>query len=289
MTETDDVRTAVVIEDDADIRFLLEATLGQAGFAVHSAGSGTAGVELIRAHQPLVTTLDISLPDIDGFEVARRIRTFSSTYLVMLTGRAEEIDTLLGLDAGADDYVTKPFRPRELRARIEAMLRRPRTLAVPSATSPAVADSPAAAGPSAGPTAIAQGAGSPSSPARETPAGDGSAPVRTPNRVLEHRGLRLDVDARIVELDGAPIHLTRSEFDLLAALLGAPNRVVSKNELVRRLWGDDYSTGAEVAGADRRTVEVHVANLRRKLGEDASSPRFIETVRGVGYRLTPAR
>ncbi|GAA4286952.1 response regulator transcription factor [Georgenia daeguensis] len=285
MTETDDVRTAVVIEDDADIRFLLEATLGQAGFVVHSAGSGTAGVELIRAHRPLVTTLDISLPDIDGFEVARRIRMFSSTYLVMLTGRAEEIDTLLGLDAGADDYVTKPFRPRELRARIEAMLRRPRTLAAPSATSPAVAESPAAAGPSA----AAQGAGSPSSPTREAGTGDGTAPVRTPNRVIEHRGLRMDVDARIVELDGAPVHLTRSEFDLLAALLSAPNRVVSKNELVRRLWGDDYSTGAEVAGADRRTVEVHVANLRRKLGEDASSPRFIETVRGVGYRLTPAR
>ncbi|MCK6210893.1 response regulator transcription factor [Georgenia sp. EYE_87] len=282
MTDTD-VRTAVVIEDDADIRFLLEATLGQAGFAVHAAGNGTAGVELVRAHQPLVTTLDISLPDIDGFEVARRIRTFSSTYLVMLTGRAEEIDTLLGLDAGADDYVTKPFRPRELRARIEAMLRRPRTLAAPSTTSPAVAASPDAAGPQAGTTA-----GSPSSAGREAKR-DGTSPVRTPNRVLEHGGLRLDVDARIVELDGAPVHLTRSEFDLLAALLAAPNRVVSKNELVRRLWGEDYSTGAEVAGADRRTVEVHVANLRRKLGEDASSPRFIETVRGVGYRLTPAR
>ncbi|WP_418605659.1 winged helix-turn-helix domain-containing protein [Georgenia sp. SUBG003] len=107
--------------------------------------------------------------------------------------------------------------------------------------------------------------------------------------MLTHLGLRLDVDARTVELDGRPIHLTRSEFDLLAALLSAPNRVVSKNELVRELWGDGYSTGVEVADADRRTVEVHLANLRRKLGEDASSPRFIETVRGVGYRLAPAR
>ena len=266
MTQNDAPRTAVVIEDDADIRFLLEATLAQAGFAVRSAGTGVEGVELVREHRPLVTTLDISLPDIDGFEVARRLRTFSSTYLVMLTGRAEEIDTLLGLDAGADDYVTKPFRPRELRARIEAMLRRPRTLATPASTSPAVAGS-SSSGPEAG-----QG-----------------SPVQGQNRVLTHRGLRLDVDARTVELDGSPIHLTRSEFDLLAALLASPNRVVSKNELVRRLWGEDYSTGVEVADADRRTVEVHLANLRRKLGEDASSPRFIETVRGVGYRLTPAR
>ncbi|PFG39089.1 DNA-binding response OmpR family regulator [Georgenia soli] len=268
MTQNDAPRTAVVIEDDADIRFLLEATLAQAGFAVHSAGTGVEGVELVRVNQPLVTTLDISLPDIDGFEVARRLRTFSSTYLVMLTGRAEEIDTLLGLDAGADDYVTKPFRPRELRARIEAMLRRPRTLATPASTSPALAASSSSA-PEAG----------------QSP----PSPVQAPNRVLTHRGLRLDVDARTVELDGSPIRLTRSEFDLLAALLASPNRVVSKNELVRRLWGEDYSTGVEVADADRRTVEVHLANLRRKLGEDASSPRFIETVRGVGYRLTPAR
>ena len=122
-------RAAVVVEDDGDIRDLLVSVLTQAGFAVHAAGTGTAGVELVRAHCPLVTTLDVSLPDIDGFEVARRVRTFSGTYIVMLTARDEEIDTLMGLDAGADDYVTKPFRPRELRARIQAMLRRPRQLA----------------------------------------------------------------------------------------------------------------------------------------------------------------
>ena len=117
-------RIAVVIEDDADIRNLLDAILGQAGFTCHTAATGTEGLEAIREHDPILTTLDISLPGIDGFEVARQIRSFSSTYIIMLSARDEEIDTLMGLDSGADDYLTKPFRPRELRARIEAMLRR---------------------------------------------------------------------------------------------------------------------------------------------------------------------
>src|SRR3954451_15724921 len=117
-------RVAVVIEDDADIRNLLEAILAQAGFTCHVAVDGASGIDAVREHQPILTTLDISLPGIDGFEVARRIRAFSSTYIVILSARDEEIDTLMGLDAGADDYLTKPFRPRELRARIEAMLRR---------------------------------------------------------------------------------------------------------------------------------------------------------------------
>ena len=117
-------RVAVVIEDDADIRNLLEAILAQAGFSCYTAADGVEGIAAVRAHKPILTTLDISLPGIDGFEVARRIRAFSMTYIVMLSARDEEIDTLMGLDAGADDYLTKPFRPRELRARIEAMLRR---------------------------------------------------------------------------------------------------------------------------------------------------------------------
>jgi DNA-binding response OmpR family regulator len=112
MSEFVENRTAVVVEDDDDIRGLLVAVLTQAGFTVHPAATGHAGVDLVRAHEPLVTTLDISLPDIDGFEVARRIRKFSATYLVMLTAHTDEVDTLLGLEAGADDYVTKPFRPR---------------------------------------------------------------------------------------------------------------------------------------------------------------------------------
>lgn len=242
----------MVIEDDADIRFLLEVTLGQAGFTVTTAPTGQAGVDAVRELQPVITTLDISLPDFDGFEVARRIRAFSDSYILMLTGRADEIDTLLGLEAGADDYVTKPFRPREIRARIEALLRRPR----------AVAAEPAPAAPAA------------------TPAADESD-----EGLLVHGDLRLDRDARVVELAGTPLELTRSEFDILAALLSNPRRVLSKSQLAGVLWSDGYDTGLEATDADRRSVEVHVANLRRKLGEDATSPRYVETVRGVGYRL----
>ena len=117
----------MVIEDDADVRNLLSAILNEAGFVCVPAATGVEGINAVREHQPILTTLDVSLPGIDGFEVARRIRSFSNTYVIMLSARDEEIDTLMGLDAGADDYLTKPFRPRELRARIEAMLRRYRT------------------------------------------------------------------------------------------------------------------------------------------------------------------
>ena len=119
-------RTAVIVEDDLDIRELISTVLSSSGFTVHTASSGMEGVAAIKRHNPDVVTLDLGLPDIDGFEVARQVRRFSDTYIIMLTARAEELDTLLGLETGADDYLTKPFRPRELRARITAMLRRPR-------------------------------------------------------------------------------------------------------------------------------------------------------------------
>ncbi|KAE8764178.1 response regulator transcription factor [Georgenia thermotolerans] len=279
-------RTAVVVEDDGDIRDLLVSVLTQAGFAVHAAATGTAGVELVRDHSPLVTTLDVSLPDIDGFEVARRVRTFSETYIVMLTARDEEIDTLMGLDAGADDYVTKPFRPRELRARIQAMLRRPRRLAgaAPAVVAVAAPSSPARVTALGGEGSLIRGEPGPVGvPHAGHPGADGGAGV------LAHNGVRVDVGGRSVDLDGARVHLTRTEFDLLAALLAAPRRVLPKTELVRDLWPEDYGGGAVVTDADKRAVEVHIANLRRKLGDDASRPRFIETVRGTGYRLAPAR
>lgn len=122
----DSPRVAVVVEDDQDIRELVGVILTQAGFEVHTESSGVAGVEAVRTHKPDIITLDLGLPDIDGFEVARRIKEFSDAYIIMLSGRADELDTLQGLESGADDYLTKPFRPRELRARVNAMLRRPR-------------------------------------------------------------------------------------------------------------------------------------------------------------------
>ncbi len=129
-------RHAVVIEDDDDIRHLLETVLSQAGFEVTARANGYDGIEAVRAVNPIVVTLDVNMPGIDGFETAKRIRAFSPAYIVMLTALGEEIDTLQGLESGADDYVTKPFRPRELRARIEAMLRRPRAIASEDAAAP---------------------------------------------------------------------------------------------------------------------------------------------------------
>jgi DNA-binding response OmpR family regulator len=259
----------VIVEDDADIRNLLEAILTQAGFETHSASDGVGGVEAVRQHQPIVTTLDISLPDIDGFEVARRVRAFSDSYIVMLTARAEEIDTLMGLEAGADDYLTKPFRPRELRARIEAMLRRPRLIGQQD-SEPAAATAPVETAPTTAPVPI------------ET-----TAELDLPDWLV-FDGLRLNPEMRLIEVDASPVDMTRSEFELLQTIMSARGRVVSKSTLALAMRPDDTSLDDYVSPSEKRTVEVHLANLRRKLGEDSASPRWIETVRGVGYRLRSA-
>lgn len=242
----EEARVAVVIEDEEDIRSLLSAVLAQAGFEVHGAANGSDGLELVRDHEPLVTTLDVNMAGMDGFETAKRIRAISSTYIVMLSARTEEIDALQGLEAGADDYVAKPFRPRELRARIDAMLRRPRHHLATGAQSGVTLDGP----------------------------------------LLEHHGLRLDPQTRIVTVDGQDVELTRSEFDIMADLLVAGRRVRAKTDLALMLRGDHVAGSDFVSDSDARAIEVHVANLRRKLGESPSQPRWIETVRGVGYRLT---
>ncbi|CAH0165549.1 response regulator transcription factor [Plantibacter cousiniae (nom. nud.)] len=306
--ELSERRTAVVIEDDADIRQLLETVLEQAGFETVSAANGLDGVEAVRSHNPLVTTLDVSMPGIDGFEAAKRIRAISSTYIVMLTARGDEIDTLQGLDSGADDYMTKPFRPRELRARIEAMLRRPRA----NGDAPAVAAAaPAQPAPTAvAPAPVAQVATPPlqqqvSSPdptiVHETaarhaaPVGQSVVPIIMQPAAaapddgegwLVHRGLKLSSATRIVEVDGTEVDLTRSEFDLLQALMESRRRVRSKADLALMLRGESYITAYYVSEADKRAIEVHLANLRRKLADSTVAPRFIETVRGVGYRMT---
>ena len=237
----------MVVEDDDEIRALIEITLQQAGFTVHPATTGAQGVALVKAHEPIVTTVDVSLPDIDGFEVVRRLRTFSDTVVVMLTGRVGEPDTLMGLDAGADEYVTKPFRPRELRARVDALLRRADRIATLAPEQPAA-------------------------PAPGTADGD----------------LEVDTARRTVRLGGEHVQLTRTEFELLAALHGARGRPVAKGDLAALIWPDQYRYGGRVTEADRRTVEVHVANVRRKLRDSPTSPRFIHTVRGLGYRFKGA-
>nr|WP_294690293.1 response regulator transcription factor [uncultured Friedmanniella sp.] len=262
-------RVAVVIEDDADIRNLLGAILTQAGFTCYAAETGAEGIAAVRQHQPIITTLDISLPGMDGFEVARQIRVFSSTYIIMLSARDEEVDTLMGLDAGADDYLTKPFRPRELRARIEAMLRRYHLPGLTESGRPMPATTPAAPNPTT------------SAPAAETD-------PEPEQGWLMHNGLRINEEMWLCEVDSSPVELTRSEFDLLLAIMQGARRVISKDALALELRGD-YATTGYVSDSDKRAVEVHMANLRRKLNDPVVAPRFIETVRGVGYRLADTR
>ncbi|MEV8180197.1 response regulator transcription factor [Specibacter sp. NPDC078692] len=266
----DNPRVAVIVEDDQDIRELIGVILNQSGFEVYAASNGSDGVALVREKKPAIVTLDLGLPDIDGFEVTRRIRLFSDAYIIMLTGRADEMDTLIGLETGADDYLTKPFRPRELRARIGAMLRRPRfageeSLLAPVETTPVLAAEPEYGNDPQPVMAMAQGAAS-------------AEPVSV-------NGLLLNSGDRTAAVDGNELELTRTEFDILHALVHSGKQVRTKSDLVRRLRGDEYDVGTYISDADERTIEVHVANLRRKLGDNPREPRWIKTVRGVGYRL----
>lgn len=257
-----DHRIAVVVEDDEDIRGLLEAVLMQSGFDVHSTDSGGKGVELVESHRPDLVTLDLGLPDIDGFETARRIRTISDAHIVMLTARTDEIDTILGLEAGADEYVTKPFKPRELRARVDAIMRRRNGQEQVKAAAPAVLAEPQSS------TQLGQAEGD---------------VVHTLN------GLMLNSSTYTVEVEGETKNITPTEFTLLKVLLGSNRHIRTKTELVRRLRDEDSDSGTYVSSADERSVEVHMGNLRRKLGDSTQDPRWIETVRGVGYRSAAKR
>lgn len=315
---TEMLKTAVIVEDDPDIRHLLVEVLESAGFSTVSVGNGIDGVRAVIAYQPLITTLDVNMPGIDGFEAARRIRQQSDTYIIMLTGLEEEADVVLGLGAGADEYVVKPFRPRELRARIEALLRRPRAGA-PAVTAPrqdSVGPSFPGARPTPEPIAHVEPTPPPAAPQPPSapvvvPSSQGPAPwasaprnevaTRPGNEVaprahgdltptgspwIVHRDLQLDPDSRIVLVDGLELDLTRTEFDLLATLMESKRRVRSKADLTLVLRGESYVTSYFVGEADKRAIEAHMTNLRRKLGDNPANPRYIETVRGVGYRLT---
>jgi len=229
-------RTALVVEDAPDIRLLLCETLRQAGFEPIGAGTGASALEQARRRTPDVVTLDLTLPDMDGIEVCRQLRGMTNAYIIMLTARAEETDRLIGLEVGADDYLGKPFSPRELRARVGAMFRRPRL------ADPSTPDRPA------------------------------------PDAVLRIGELMLDRESREVTLAGRPLELTRTEFDLLEALMSRPRRVWERDTLARRVWRTDWP-------GDDHVIDVHVANLRHKLGESARGGHWVHTVRGVGYRF----
>lgn len=222
---------ALVVDDERGIVELVGRYLRHEGFRVHEAVDGLTAVEMARTVAPDVIVLDIMLPGIDGLEVTRRVRAFSDAYILMLTARTEEVDRIIGLTAGADDYLVKPFSPRELVARVRAMLRRPR-------------------------------------------AGGGPA---TDEGIVRLDGLELDPAAHEVRVDGAPVELTPLEFELLATLASRPGMAFSRTQLIERVWGEFYG--------DEHVVDVHVSNLRRKIEPDPAEPRYVETVRGVGYRL----
>ena len=231
-------RSVLVVDDEPQIRELLRAYLERDGYAVTEAWTGADALHLtLGAGPPDLVLLDIGLPDLDGFEVLRTIRRDSEVYVVLVTARADEVDKLVGLSVGADDYVTKPFSPREVVARVGTVLRRARTV----------------------------------EPPEEDP------------EVLEFPGLRIDHARREVLTEAGPAHLSSLQFDLLAALAADPGRVFSRAQLLERVWGYDFF-------GDERVVDVHVRTLRKVLGDDASDPRVIGTVRGVGYKflLEPA-
>jgi two-component system, OmpR family, alkaline phosphatase synthesis response regulator PhoP len=227
---------ALVVDDERHLRELVRSYLAREGFMVHEAESGRVALDVARRVSPDVVILDLMLPEMDGLEVCRRLRTFSTAYVIMLTPKAEEIDRIIGLEVGADDYLTKPFSPRELVARVRAMLRRPR-----------------------------QGAADRSSAAEVPP------PQRFDNLTIDH-------ERREATLTGVVLTLTPIEFALLTTLAAHPGRVFTRAQLLERVWGQDYF-------GDEHVVDVHIANLRKKLGDEPSAPRFVETVRGVGYRF----
>lgn len=219
----------LLVDDDRELREMLVRYLEAEDLSVIAVPDGEAAIERFSSIKPDIVVLDVAMPRLDGFEVLRQIRVQSQVYVIMLTAKAEEVDRVVGLTLGADDYVTKPFSPRELVARIRAVLRRGR-----AATD---ADPPLAFG-----------------------------------------GLKIDAVRREVEVDGEPVDLTTLEFDLLVTLASHPGWVFSRQRIIERVWGWDYY------GRDR-VVDVHVANIRQALGDEAIDPRFIATVRGVGYKF----
>jgi two-component system alkaline phosphatase synthesis response regulator PhoP len=236
VNEHERVTTILVVDDEPNLVDLVRGYLDREGYRVVTAPDGERGLALARSGRPELVVLDLMLPGLDGIEVCRQLRQFSDAYVLMLTARAEEIDKIVGLAVGADDYLTKPFSPRELVARIKAMLRRPRSLG-------RVAD--------------------------DIP------PVQRFGDLVVDEG-RHEVTRR-----GEVMALTAREFHLLTVLAAHPGRVFTRAQLLERVWGDDYY--------DDHVVDVHVANLRKKLEDDPATPRYVETVRGVGYRFAPQR
>jgi len=222
----------LVIDDEQKIINLVTAYLEAEGYTVHTAIDGPSGLKAAKTLQPDLIVLDIMLPGLDGLELLQQLRRDSEVYVIMLTAKSEEADKVIGLSMGADDYLTKPFSPRELVARIKAALRR---FGLP-----------------------------------------GNGDVE--NKVLAFEHLRIDPEARRVWRDDRPLELTAIEFDLLLALAEHPGRVLSREQLLQRVWGYDFY-------GEERVVDVHLGHIRKKIEANPAQPELIVTVRGVGYRF----
>ena len=225
------MRSILVVDDEANLRHTIAYALRQEGYEVRTADDGEGALDSFITGPADLVILDLMLPKLDGLEVCRRIRRRSDVPILMLTARDSELDRVVGLEIGADDYLVKPFSMRELIARVRAMLRRATRV-----------------------------------------------PEPPPPGVLDFPGLRLDVPKRRVAADSRDVTLTAKEFDLLAYLASRPGQVLSRDQIVAAVWGVDFS-------GDPRTVDTHVKTLRERLGDDAEHPRWLETVRGVGYRM----
>jgi len=226
-------RKVLVVDDNAKIVEVLKAYLEAEGYEVFTAADGPTALATAADARPDIALLDVMLPGIDGIELTRRFQKEWDMPVILVTARVEEIDRLIGLEVGADDYITKPFSPREVIARVKAVLRRS--------------------------CRDAQG--------RMVSEG-----------IVRVDGLEVDPTRRSVSVDGETLELTRTEFDLVMTLASHPGRVYSRLQLLELVSGDAFE-GYE------RTVDAHIKNLRKKLGDDPKSPRFIHTVFGVGYKI----
>jgi two-component system response regulator ResD len=250
----------LIIEDENNIAQLIRLYLEQAGYSVIIAGDGVAGLEMHAREKPDLVILDLMLPALDGMEVCRRIRAWADTPILMLTARQGEEDRIAGLELGADDYLVKPFSPREVVSRVRAILRRT-----------ALAGVQRGAGAGVGGGLESTGAGG------ESAAGPGRTSER---EELRYPGLVINIPARRVEVNGQRVALTVKEFDLLVVLASAPERVFTREVLLNKVWGYDYL-------GDGRTVDVHIGTLRKKIEAVPGAPRNIKTVWGVGYKFEP--
>jgi two-component system response regulator RegX3 len=246
----------LLAEDDESFIDALVIGLAREGFDVTVATDGTEALRLFAEVEPDLVLLDLMLPRLSGIDVCRSIRAHSTVPIIMVTAKGTEIDTVVGLEVGADDYVTKPYRLRELVARMRAVLRR-----TPSEGDSEVDDIDAGAEPSV-----------PRSPERRP----------EPGSVLEAGGIQVDVDRHLVFIRGEEVHLRRKEFELLSLLMENAGRLLTRDVLIDRIWGSDYF-------GDTKTLDVHIKRLRTHIEEDPSSPKLITTIRGVGYRFDAKR